>query len=188
MIPTQIGSLTELVQLYLDYNSFSSNKLHMYGYDSVYMLTTVDTIPTSIMNMVSLKELYLSYNKLTGTVPFGLCYISGLINLHISDGGGNSGISCAPYCLSSVTTRVIPTTCAVSVQDTGLCGLIAATNIQSVRTQWSCTTAGYTSSDPCSTLWSSVTCVGSVVVSIDVGSSGLTGLIMMYEIPLNKYV
>ena len=132
------------------------------------------------MNMTSLQVLFLNNNKLTGTIPFGLCYISGLTDLHISDGGTNSGVSCAPYCLSSVTTRVIPTTCAVSVQDTGLCGFIAATNIQSVRTQWSCTTAGYTSSDPCSPLWSGVTCAGSVVVSISVPSSGLTGLILMY--------
>ena len=135
----------------------------------------IGAIPTQIGSLTNLRILYLNNNKLIGTVPFGLCYISSLTELHISDGGSNSGISCAPYCLSSVVTRLLPSTCAVSVQDTGLCGLIAATNIQSVRAQWSCTTSGYTSTDPCSPLWSGISCVGSVVVSIDTGNSGVAG-------------
>ena len=43
-----------------------------------------------------------------------------------------------------------------SSQDEGLCGFIAATNIQSIYSQWKCNSSGYTVSNPCS--WPGLTC------------------------------
>ena len=66
-------------------------------------------------------------------------------------------------------------------QDNGLCGLIAATNINGVTgySQWACSSAGYTSSTPClSPMWPGVTCNGVNVVSIILENVGLSGNFM----------
>ena len=57
-----------------------------------------------------------------------------------------------------------------------MCGIIAATNIQSISaySQWSCTTAGVTTTSACLP-WSGVTCNAGNVVSISIPSIGLTG-------------
>ena len=57
--------------------------------------------------------------------------------------------------------------------DNALCGFIAATSVQSVKTMWSCSTNGLTSNDPCT--WSSVVCTNDVVVSIVLNGLQLTG-------------
>ena len=102
---------------------------------------------------------------------------------------GNPGITCAPLCVSTVTTRNVPAAICVYPQDNGLCGLIAATNIHSVSgySQWACTTGGYTATTPClSPVWPRLTCSGMNVVSINLGSLGVTGIqFCIYELFFN---
>ena len=115
-----------------------------------------------------------------GAIPNTICQIISLTALYITYSGTNPGVTCAPLCLSSVTTHAVPSAICPSNQDIGLCGLIAATNIQSISgySQWSCTTGGYTSTSPCtSPMWPGVSCVGSNVVSMNIGSLGVTGSI-----------
>ena len=109
-------------------------------------------------------------------LPNSLCQLS--LNFLWITNSGNHGITCSPVCVSSVYNRVVPSTICVYPQDVGLCGIIAATNIQSKSgySQWSCTTRGYTTSTPClSPKWSGVTCNGINVVGINLTSSGITG-------------
>ena len=112
-----------------------------------------------------------------GAIPNTFCQLTSLINLFITY-SGNPGITCAPLCVSSVTTRSVPSTMCPSNQDIGLCGMTAATNIQSISgySQWSCTTGGVTSTAPCSTpLWNGLGCSGSNVMFISVSSTTLRG-------------
>ena len=62
-------------------------------------------------------------------------------------------------------------------QDSGLCGIIAATNIQSVPgySQWSCTSDGITAFDPCITLWPAASCNGYNVTSLSFYNIGFSG-------------
>ena len=92
---------------------------------------------------------------------------------------GNTQLACAGLCFSSVPVRSLPSTiCVNSPQDTGLCSFIAATNIQTTqnRSMWSCTTAGATATDPCSTSWYGLGCVGGSVVSITGDQSSIVGM------------
>ena len=116
-----------------------------------------------------------------GTVPSSLCGIATLTLIHISN-SGNSLVTCAPLCLTTVTDSNLPSTVletCPSAQDDALCGFIAATNIESISTHtlWSCTSDGLTSADPCSPVWSDITCSGSSVVNLDLNTISLTGMI-----------
>ena len=101
--------------------------------------------------------------------------------LYITNSGSNPEITCAPSCMSNVTTayRAVPTATCVYAEDIGLCGLIAATNIHSIGgySQWSCTTAGVTTTTPCSfPVWNGAICSGIDVVSINLDHAGLSGI------------
>ena len=65
----------------------------------------------------------------------------------------------------------------VSCDSSAICGLIAATNIQSKTgySQWSCTTSGITSTDPCSSPWPGLICSNSNIVSINVNNTAIAG-------------
>lgn len=73
----------------------------------------------------------------------------------------------------SVHWRVHPQT----AQDTALCALIAATSVQSARSQYSCTVGGAAASSPCQpgSEWLGTQCSGSFVVSLDLNGLALTG-------------
>ena len=106
--------------------------------------------------------------------------MSNLQSFQVTDSSSNLGISCAPLCLSSVPSGnlFVPSTVCVYPQDYGLCGLIAATNIQSTSGygQWSCSNLGYTSTNPCAVpVWPGLSCNGINAVSINFGSVGITG-------------
>ena len=101
-----------------------------------------------------------------------------MASLHITDNGTNPLITCAPVCLTSVGDRDIPgTVCAVpSSQDQGICSFIAATNIESFYTDWSCNTDGLTATDPCgATIWNNIACSQGYVSLISVKSVGVSG-------------
>ena len=60
-------------------------------------------------------------------------------------------------------------TATPTAQDNGLCGIVAATNIQSIYSNWSCTTAGSTTTNPCTVpVWNGVGCSGNTVTQISV--------------------
>ena len=64
-----------------------------------------------------------------------------------------------------------------SVQDNGICGMIAATDIGSIVSyeEWSCSSDGITSTDPCIAAWSGITCTDGFVDGIRLISLGMTG-------------
>lgn len=66
-----------------------------------------------------------------------------------------------------------------SNQEKGLCGLIKATNIESIYTEWSCTTVGVTVTDPCRSnyMWTGLKCSNKKIISININNIGLTGKI-----------
>ena len=111
----------------------------------------------------------------TGTVPHSLCSISTLLLLDLS----STDISCAPTCLTTVSTNAMPSTvketCPAAVDD-AFCGLIAATNIASISnyTEWSCTTDGLIATDACASgsEWTGVDCD---IVALDLSTIGLRG-------------
>ena len=110
-------------------------------------------------------------------IPNNLCQNTNLLSVAFTI-SAHSGLTCAPLCLSSISSNApyIPSTVCVYPQDNALCGLIAATNIQSVSgySQWSCSTAGYTSTNPCT--WPGLSCNGMNVVSIYINNIGLSGI------------
>ena len=64
----------------------------------------------------------------------------------------------------------------VVVKADPLCDIVAATNIQSFRSLWSCTTAGVASTPPCTPpVWTGITCTGGTVTMINFVSVGITG-------------
>ena len=123
------------------------------------------------------------FNGSIGTLPLSLCDITGLTSLHVTDNSGNPLVICSPDCLTTVSDRFIPVAACPTPQDVAICGVIAATNVASIstHTMWSCTTDGFTSTDPCSASWSGVTCTNSNIVHIDLNAIGLTGIVIIRD-------
>ena len=62
-------------------------------------------------------------------------------------------------------------------QNDFLCAFIAATNVATVYTKWSCTAGGVTTTDPCTDSWPQISCDGNDLVDdIDLHSDGITGI------------
>mgnify|MGYP003386696731 CR=1 FL=1 len=114
------------------------------------------------------------YLLFTGSVPYSLCGISSLTIIIVAS-TGNPGLTCSARCLSSVATHNLPSTYCLGGMDMALCGIVAATNVASQYTGWSCETDGLVSSDPCvAPWWSGVTCTSGAINSIWLSHS-LTG-------------
>ena len=118
-----------------------------------------------------------------GNVPSSLCDIPVLNYIYITRYNSNPLVRCASLCLTTVNQRILPSTVfetCPSIQDYGLCGFIAATNIESLTNynEWSCTTGGLTSTDPCNIAkWTGVTCMNGFINSISLNVSNMTGII-----------
>ncbi|KAL7086289.1 hypothetical protein ACP275_14G330000 [Erythranthe tilingii] len=80
-IPTQIGNLTNLRDLYLDNNELT-------GF-----------VPTTIGKLKQLIRIYLEHNKLQGHIPIDLCQLSRLGDLYLSDNKLNGTI---PACFGEL--------------------------------------------------------------------------------------
>ena len=107
-----------------------------------------------------------------GALPNSICLLSSLQYFYTSS---NPGILCAPLCVSSVTSRTVPTAVCVYPQDIAICGLLAATNLQSVI-GLSCSVTGYTTTTPClSPVLSEFSCIGMDLVHLELGSKTLIG-------------
>ena len=120
-----------------------------------------------------------------GTIPNSVCLLTHLTELQLTSGNSNPGITCGPLCVSSVSSLSVPSSICVYPQDMGLCGFIAATNIQSLSgySQWSCTTLGVTTTSPCvQPYWTGLNCSGINVVSIVLKNISLTGTNLFHMI------
>ena len=64
-----------------------------------------------------------------------------------------------------------------SFQDDAICSFIAATNVASLATydEWVCATNGVTETDPCSPVWTSVTCSGGYIQYLNFNSDKVIG-------------
>ena len=122
------------------------------------------------------NSIVLTIQLSAGSIPNSVCLLTNLQNLHVTDGGSNPAVVCAPYCVSSITSAnlFVPSTVCVYPQDMGLCGLIAATNIHAVVPQWYCTSLGVPATTPCVSAWSHISCVGINIVYFSF-NNGLTG-------------
>ena len=92
---------------------------------------------------------------------------------------------CSPSCLSKFGISNVPavSVCPSAQDVAGLCGFVAATNIQSISgySSWSCSTAGYVNSNPCSPLWPGITCVGNAVTGISLTGLSLSGISTSFQ-------
>jgi len=96
----------------------------------------------------------------------------------VTSGNTNTGITCAPKCLTTVTTRNLPTVYCQSFQDIGLCSFIAATNIASINSYslWTCDTNGVTITNPCvAPIWLGLTCSNGYASEFTLNSIAITG-------------
>ena len=105
-----------------------------------------------------------------GAIPNEIC---NSLSLQVLNMGVNPGLTCYPSCLSllgnlTVDGTVHPKSICPNFQDVALCGIIAATTIGAQYGEWSCTTDGLTTSDPCDvySTWRLVTCAEGYVNSI----------------------
>ena len=80
-----------------------------------------------------------------------------------------------PLCFSSVINRTSVVPFCVSDMNMGLCGLVAATNIGILNSQWSCNEYGVTTTDPCATFWNFVACTSGNITSISFPPMSLNG-------------
>ena len=111
-----------------------------------------------------------------GTVPSQLCSLTSLSYLDVTSMGAMS-VTCAMWCISTVTTKYIPSLCAPTFQDVSICGLIGALNIASKTgySMWTCSALGY-ANNPCTAPWSGLACSSGFVNSITLNSLSLKGI------------
>ena len=113
-------------------------------------------------------------------VPASVCHIPHLSQFQLYN---NPSLTCYPSCLNSATNfyynnQLKSSLRCPSAQDSGVCGLISATNVGSVHSEWSCDTSGVPSTPPCGlgngSSWSMLSCVNGEVVGIH-DFSGFSG-------------
>ena len=83
-IPTELGNLTKVSQLWLAHNQLTG------------------TIPSELGNLTNVKELHLDDNRLTGAIPAELAELSGLRQLFLAD---NQLTGCVPEGLRDVAAQ-----------------------------------------------------------------------------------
>ena len=145
-------------------------------YEPYLQLCNLGTIPSGMSTMSSLTQLSMSGNKLTGSIPSQLCSISALQFLDMTS-SGPMNLTCSNWCLTTVTTRYIPSICLPGFQDAAVCGLTAALDITSDAsyTMWQCNALGFALTNPCTGPWTGFACSGGYVASITLPASSLRG-------------
>ncbi|XP_049370168.1 receptor kinase-like protein Xa21 [Solanum verrucosum] len=83
VIPKEIGNLTGLIHMSLQYNELTGH------------------VPNTIQGMLNLQEFYLQSNKIEGTIPDAICNLKNLGALYLS---GNQFSGSVPPCLGNVTS------------------------------------------------------------------------------------
>ena len=131
------------------------------------------TFPNEFVQIRNLKELYLSNNSLTGTVSELFCSLPQLKILEIN----SNDVSCYPACLNDLELllkdeSIVAKSKCPSVQDSVLCSVIAATDVERLYSEWSCSSDGVPLENPCrygyaSGSWNGLACIGDSVVEIE---------------------
>ena len=104
-IPTELGDLSNLKELYLSQNQLSGEvPAWIDGLTNLYVLSLdgnrlTGEIPTEMGSLPNLKELDLSQNQLTGPIPAELSSLSNLATLYLSE---NQLDGCIPQKLRDV--------------------------------------------------------------------------------------
>lgn len=72
------------------------------------------------------------------------------------------------FMIICISIIVFLSTVSATFQDDGLCSLVKATNITSIKeySQWQCNENGLTTTNPCYPLWNGVKCTNGIVVEI----------------------
>ena len=150
-------------------------------YHCLYGHLCTGTLPLELGQLPQLARLGIGSNSFTGAVPNSLCGVTSLTSIEV---GPNTGLTCYPTCLTSapVTGFTGVTAGCPTDQENGLCGFIAATDIQvtSGYSQWACDVSGYPSTDPCAAggaVWPGLVCNGVMVEGIGISNVPFAGSI-----------
>ena len=160
-LPPEIGSLSRVTRLDIQENSFQG------------------TVPFAITLIRDMVVLNMQNNSFLGAIPNALCDYPALNYSSISF-QDNLFLTCYPDCLTNATLlndgglrRGCP-----GDQDTGLCGMVAATNIGQIfnMSMWECDSNNAAIIDPCGTPpWNGLICEGIDAKSLDWRELGVTG-------------
>ena len=99
-----------------------------------------------------------------------------LLMLGVLDISAND-VSCYPACLDDLglftrDKNSISKSRCPSLQDSALCSVIAATDVERLYSEWSCSSEGVPLENPCrygyaSRSWNGLTCIGDSVIEIE---------------------
>ena len=178
-LPVDLGSLTLIQRLDFGVNNINGSVPSAFG--CLTALTRISLfhlpllsgeIPTELWNITTLQDILLNDSPLvSGAVPRSVCNAGFAYN---SIKLNNSGVDCYPGCLETIGAladaggTMMPSVCPPTDQDTALCGVVAATNGQSLFSEWACRTDGVTVTDPCDPgyFWAGLTCTDGVVTRL----------------------
>ena len=133
-----------------------------------------------------LQYLSVCYTCFAGYLPYTMCDMTNLQSIYFTTGNSYPLLSCSPRCLSSVPNKALPelavSTCP-SERDNGLCSFIAAIDVYDISssyTEWTCTTDGFTTTDPCVSFgWTGTYCdADDNIDGILLSSRGVSGTVL----------
>lgn len=156
ILPSDFNQLIKLQVLDLSNN----NRLRVYS--------------SNIDKLINLTQLLLVSTIDTGTIPYSFCNLTRLSVLTVP----LPSAACYPACLNSITNKNfdVANICTPSHQDIALCSFIAATNIQIIKSEWSCNNLGFTNTNPCLPFWSGISCnINNSIININLQSFNLVG-------------
>jgi hypothetical protein len=145
--------LTSLTRLRVDSNSLTAS------------------LPASWSAMAALTQFNAGYNSLTGTIPSAWpSGMSSLARLIATSNAEMCGPLPSPWTSSIVSTSgtLLGDTCA---QTSGLIAVKDAVTVAS----WPSLSGWTTSTDPCSSAWTGVSCAGTKVTALDLGFFNMEG-------------
>ena len=177
-LPLSLNLVTSLQSIQLSGNSFNASLpaswsvLSRLAYLTISNNRVTGTLPSAWSTFGALTRLELGSNALTGTIP--VAWPSGMTSLTRLVASSNPRL-CGPFPGSWTSGRVpsagtlLGSPCS---QTTGLLSFMSAISSSS----WPSGMIGWTNAtDPCSALWTGVTCSGPTVTSLDLSYYGLVG-------------
>lgn len=177
-LPQTLRWVTGLESLKLPGNSFigtlpsSWSALSRLTFLTIASSRLTGTLPSSWSTLGALTQLNLGSNSLTGTIPAS--WPVGMVNLTrfvASFNGGLCGLFPGTWTSAKVPNSgtLLGSPCGQTSGLMALMSSITPSSWPSGMTGWS------NSSDPCSALWTGVTCTGPTVTALDLGYYGLLG-------------
>jgi len=108
-LPTQLGNLTNLRELYLDNNEFNGSlpakisNLTNLGLLFLNNNQFSGSLPAELGDLTNLVWLFLSYNQFDGSLPAELCHLTNLTILSINE---NNLQGCYPACMNAFCVQL----------------------------------------------------------------------------------